>query len=167
MMLVPAIMMKQEIEEAFNKLLYTDKLMWYDGCIDNFTHEVTTEEDKYAFAIVREDRYDSYELIGYISFRISWYISEAFNFGLIKFAEKDEQIMASALCEVVHMLKSFKVHRIDFRCVVDNPVFPKYCKLVSQFVGAYNIKKFTLKDCMRDRKGKYHDMAIFELIRYS
>ena len=50
-MLVPAMCYKEEIERAVARLAYTDKLMWYDGCIENFRHELTDESDKYHFAI--------------------------------------------------------------------------------------------------------------------
>ena len=35
-MLVPASMYKEEIEQQFKKIQYSDKYLWYTGSIDNY-----------------------------------------------------------------------------------------------------------------------------------
>jgi len=183
-MLVPAITHKETIEREFKKIQYTDKYLWYTGSIDNYDLEVKTEGDKFAFAIISPMN----ELVGYVSFRVDWYCSMAYNFSLIKFKDKiaDEVknkfsvnrpiggwyidtklIIASAILEVMRMVESFNLHRIDFRCVSGNPAEQKYDKIVDKIVdkGVYECYVPTFIDNIRDRQGNYHDTIVYELIR--
>lgn len=170
-MIVPAINYKEEIEKQFALLQYTDKMLWYTGSIDNYDLEVTTEGDQYQFAIAFQD-----ELIGYISFRVDWYCSIAFNFSLIRFKDtifsagfeiETPIIMADAIREVMRMIESFHLHKIDFRCVSGNPAEKKYDKIVGKIIekGKYNVEVLTFRDNIKDRQGKYHDTICYELIR--
>lgn len=183
-MLVPASMYKEEIEQQFKNIQYSDKYLWYTGSIDNYDMEVKTEEDKFAFAIITPMN----ELVGYVSFRVDWYCSMAYNFSLIKFKDKiaDEvknefsvnrpiggwcidtkPIIASAIREVMRMVESFNLHRIDFRCVEGNPAKQKYDKIVDKIVdkGVYVCYMPTFIDNIRDKQGNYHNTICYELIR--
>lgn len=170
-MLVPAMCYKDEIEKAYTRLAYTQKLMWYDGCIENFKHELTEEDGKYQFAIV-----ESGQVIGYISFRVDWYCSMAFNFGLMSFMDiyfdnpsqeykSSKPIVFKAIREVIRMIEGFNLHRIDFRCVSGNPAELKYTGIVSMYHKDFKIRKVAFKDNIKDRQGNYHDTLMFELIR--
>jgi hypothetical protein len=182
-MLVPAIQYKDDIEKQFQRIQYTDKYLWYTGSIDNYDIEVKTEGDKFSFAIVYQE-----ELIGYVSFRVDWYCSMAYNFSLIKFRDKVEdkeewvsyygyeteehplisttRIMANAIREVIRMIESFNLHRIDFRCVSGNPVWRKYDHLLVWFHRRDWIgNMIVFRDNIRDRQGYYHDTICYELIR--
>ena len=166
-MIVPANLYKEEIEKQFKAIQYSDKYLWYTGSIDNYDMEVKTEGDKFAFAIVFQE-----ELIGYISFRVDWYCSMAYNFSLIKFDITENSpcstlIMASAIREVIRMVYSFDLHRIDFRCVSGNPAEQKYDKIVDKILdkGVYDCNMPTFKDNIRDTHGNYHDTTCYELIR--
>lgn len=177
-MLVPAIQYKDEIEKEFQRIQYSEKYLWYTGSIDNYDIEVKTEGDKFAFAIICQEH-----LIGYISFRVDWYCSMAYNFSLIKFkdikgrgrmickdvfkvADKSTLVMASALREVIRMIESFKLHRIDFRCVSGNPVWRKYDHLLLWFHRRDWIgNMIVFRDNIKDRQGYYHDTIVYELIR--
>ena len=126
-MLVPAITYKETIEQEFKKIQYSEKYLWYTGSIDNYDIEVKTEGDKFSFAIVdKSDELYGDIVIGYISFRVDWYCSMAYNFSLIKFDITQNSpcstlIMADAIREVIRMIESFNLHKIDFRCVEGNP----------------------------------------------
>lgn len=171
-MLVPAIQYKDEIEKEFQRIQYSEKYLWYTGSIDNYDIEVKTEGDKFAFAIVCQEH-----LIGYISFRVDWYCSMAYNFSLIKFMDiyfdntKQEYrdstpVMANAIREVIRMIESFNLHRIDFRCVSGNPVWRKYDHLLLWFHRRDWIgNMIVFRDNIRDRQGYYHDTICYELIR--
>lgn len=180
-MLVPAITYKEEIEREFKKIQYTDKYLWYTGSIDNYDLEVKTEGDKFAFAIIVPM---NEELVGYVSFRVDWYCSMAYNFSLIKFKDvyiKGKQledgsweyikistrIMASAIREIMHMIESFNLHRIDFRCVSGNPAEDKYYKILIKVLGQrrYKLDKLTFHDNIKDIHGNYHNTICYELIR--
>jgi RimJ/RimL family protein N-acetyltransferase len=174
-MLVPAIQYKDEIENEFQKIQYTDKYLWYTGSIDNYDIEVKTEGDKFAFAIVAKNA-DWYGevVIGYISFRVDWYCSMAYNFGLIRFSDAfvevggaATRIMASAIREVMRMIESFNLHRIDFRCVSGNPAEKKYESICWKIKdkGEYRTHYQIFHDNIKDRQGTYHDTICYELIR--
>jgi len=170
-MLVPAITYKKEIEYEFKEIQYSDKYLWYTGSIDNYDMEVKTEGDKFAFAIV-----ESCQVIGYISFRVDWYCSMAYNFSLIKFLPhyfdnptqeyKDStKKMASAIREVIRMIESFNLHRIDFRCVSGNPAERKYDGMLHHLIKRYQPTKMRFTDNIKDTHGNYHDTICYELIR--
>ena len=171
-MLVPAACYKEEIEKAFAKLAYTDKLLWYDGCIDNFRHELTDESDKYHYAIVENNT-----LLGYISFRVDWYCSMAYNFGLMSFTDtyaddndfygyrSTKPSIFKAIREVMRMVKSFDLHRIDWRCISGNPAEKNYTGIASMLTKEYHVRKVAFKDNMKDRHGNYHDTIMFEMIK--
>jgi RimJ/RimL family protein N-acetyltransferase len=187
-MLVPATTYKEEIEQEFKKIQYSEKYLWYTGSIDNYDMEVKTEGDKFAYAIALNG-----ELIGYISFRVDWYCSMAYNFSLIKFKDKiaDEAeneywqgsgntnlpiggfyistkpIMASAIREVMRMIESFKLHRIDFRCVSGNPAEFSYWRIMKlvEKSGKWHWHEIKFTDNIKDTHGNYHDTIVYELIR--
>jgi hypothetical protein len=168
-MLVPAILYKEEIEKQFKTIQYTDKFLWYTGSLDNYDMEVKTEGDKFAFAIVCQEH-----LIGYISFRVDWYCSMAYNFSLIRFSDAFVEIggvatitIARDIREVIRMIEGFNLHRIDFRCVSGNPAEQKYDKIVDRILdkGVYDCNMPTFKDNIKDTHGNYHDTICYELIR--
>lgn len=171
-MLIPASIYKEEIEKQFKAIQYTDRYLWYTGSIDNYDMEVKTEGDKFAFAIVDNWKH----LIGYISFRVDWYCSMAYNFGLICFHPdyydvigdiKAKQVMTRAIREVMRMVESFNLHRIDFRCVSGNPAEKNYGRLSQKIRerGKYDFNLIVFTDNIRDTQGKYHDTTCYELIR--
>lgn len=181
-MIVPANLYKEEIEKQFKAIQYSDKYLWYTGSIDNYDMEVKTEDDKFAFAIVFQEK-----LIGYISFRVDWYCSMAYNFLLIKFKDKVEDkeeyecyygyetekplirdtkpFTTSAIREVIRMIESFNLHRIEFRCISGNPAEFKYDSILHHFVNRYQPKKMRFNDNIKDTHGNYHDTICYELIR--
>jgi len=173
-MLKPAIVYKAQLEKAFNQIQYSDKMLWYDGCIDIYDHKVETSENKYAFAIVYVE-----QVIGYVSFRMDWYCSTAYNFSLIKFLDTyfdvEDQIykdstplMMTAIRDIIRMIESFNLHRIDFRCVSGNPAADRYFKLISRFISTYDIHVLKFTDNIKDRQGNYHNTIVYELIhRYN
>lgn len=168
-MLVPAITYKEEIEREFQKIQYTDKYLWYTGSIDNYDLEVKTEGDKFAFAIICHEH-----LIGYISFRVDWYCSMAYNFSLIRFSDAFVEIggeatrtIANAIREVIRMIESFNLHRIDFRCVSGNPAEKKYESICWKIKDKWEYRTHyqIFHDNIKDRQGNYHDTICYELIR--
>lgn len=172
-MLVPASLYKDEIEKQFKAIQYTDKYLWYTGSIENYDMEVKTEGDKFAFAIVEPfyNQYckSDYFLLGYVSFRVDWYSGMAYNFGLIRFEEskKATKVMASAIREIIRMVESFNLHRIDFRCISGNPAETKYDGIVALLInqGKYDVETPIFRDNIKDTHGKYHDTICYELIR--
>lgn len=124
-----------------------------------------------------------------MSFRVDWYCSMAYNFGLIKFKDEIEDkeeheyyygyetedplirdtkpFIFSAIREVMRMIESFNLHRIDFRCVSGNPIRKKYIDICDIFdrAGKYYFNLQVFHDNIRDYRGEYHDTICYELIR--
>lgn len=159
-MIKPAILYKEELSKAFNQKLYTQEYLWYEGGIDNYEHEIKEEQDKFQYAIIDNDK-----VIGFISFRVDWYCSCVFNFGLINFSGQPSMAIFSAIREVIKMIEGFNLHRIDFRCVSGNPAECGYDGIIERFRGKYKLRKVDFKDNIKDRQGKYHDTIMYELIR--
>lgn len=164
-MLVPAITYKETIEQEFKKIQYSDKYLWYTGSIDNYDIEVKTEGDKFAFAIITYI-HSREVLAGYVSFRVDWYCSMAYNFSLIKFLDAS-MVMARAIREVMRMVESFNLHRIDFRCVSGNPAEFSYWRIMKlvEKSGKWHWNEIKFTDNIRDKQGNYHDTIVYELIR--
>lgn len=161
-MLVPAITMRAEIEAAFDAISYTTKSMYYEGCIYNFGHKIEQEENSYMYAIIAPDK----TLIGYVSYRVDWYSSQAYNFGLMNFTEdpKYRWIIANGIKEVIKQIQSYNLHRIEFRAVGTNPAIRGYRKIVNSF-AEYTCNEITLTDYTKDRSGNYCNMIMFELLK--
>lgn len=179
-MIIPAILMKDEIERAFRKKAYTEDIFFYNGWIGNLPNEVKEDEDLWSFAIVDADETkpfgEEYILIGYISFRIDHYSAQAYNFGLIRFEDKafftkegrriiPESIMAAGILEVIRKLEDMNLHRIEFRCVEGNPAEAGYTKIINRLSNQYRISIMRLEDVCRNSAGGWHDSIIFQLIR--
>lgn len=164
-MLLSASLYKEEIEKQFKQIQYSDKYLWYTGSIDNYDMEVKTEGDKFAFAVVSDE---GGLLMGYISFRVDWYCSMAYNFSLIAFRHtpNSKRVMASAIREVMKMIDGFNLHRIDFRCVSGNPAERGYWKILKRIdmQKKYTIRHLVFTDNIRDWKGEYHNTVCFELL---
>lgn len=157
-MLIPAILRKEEIIREFQKLQYTDDLMYEVGGCDNYMPDIADEPDKetYQYAIVgSEDK-----LIGYISYSINWYSSQAHRFGLMSF-DRGNPLIGKALFEVMDsLIHKLKLHRIEWYMVSGNPVEKHYDK----FCEKYNGRKIVLRDTFKDRLGEYHDSITYEII---
>jgi hypothetical protein len=158
-MLKPAILYKDQIEKYFREIYYTEDMLFETGCCnENWTPNISdnTSNDMFQFAIVDSEN----ECVGYISFRVDWYASNAYNFGLISF-DRGNFLVGKALQEVMNkLIYEFKVHRIEWRMVGGNPVERHYDK----FCSKYNGTKHILHDVIKDVSGNYHDNIIYEII---
>ena len=72
-MLIPAIIKKNEILEAFKRYYYTDDMMYETGGLSNWLPNIQeeTENGRFQYAIVNSEE----KLIGYLDYNIDWYTS--------------------------------------------------------------------------------------------
>lgn len=157
-MLIPAILRKNEILYEFQKLQYTDDLMFEVGNIDNCMPNIVEEPSRYTFqyAIVDKDE----KLIGYVAYEIDWYSSHAYNFGLMSF-DRGNPLIGKEVFEIMNnLINKLRIHRIAWYMVSGNPVERSY----DRFCNKYNGRKIVLKDTFRDRMGNYHDSVAYEII---
>lgn len=156
-MLVPAILYKEEICKRFAQYIYTEDMINYTGYLGNSlpTIEESNDGSIYQYAIIDNDR-----LIGYFTYSIDWYSSCAHCFGLFSFDRKNKIIGFDVYRELRKIINDYQIHRIEWRMVGGNPVEKHYDKFCKKYHG----KKFVLTDAIKDRRGKYHDDIIYEII---
>lgn len=153
--LVPAIVYKDEIEEAFAKELYSDKYFYYMGWGNCGTiPEIKVEDCYYYYAIINKKE----KLIGFLSYYIDTSSDCISNFGLYSF-DKGNPIIGKDLFEKLNELIKYH-HRIEWRMISGNPVKKHYDKFCKQYDG--NIVH--LHDVTKDVNGNYHDEYIYEII---
>lgn len=155
-MLVPAILYKEDIIKEFQKLYYTDDMLFETGCLEQWCPNISDmpKEGRFDYAITNENK-----LIGYLSYQIDYYTSKAYNFGLMSF-DRGNPIIGKDLFEKLKELVS-TMHRVEWRMVGGNPVEKHYDK----FCKKYNGNKHILKDSIKDKNGKYRDDIIYEIVK--
>ena len=162
-MLVPAILFKNQIERYSDELRYSEKMMFYNGCTETGRIQISIDptEGRYQWAIIDENE----NLIGYISYMIDYFSSNIYGFGLIAFSD-NKQLMASGILEAIRHIKKMNAHRIEWRCVSDNPASYGYDKIIEFMAKSnYICHKHNLTDTFKDAYGKYHSCIIYELIK--
>lgn len=155
LLLLPAILYKDEIEKEFQKLYYTEDMMFETGCMGQWCPNilVVPNEGEFCYAIVSGDK-----LIGYLAYKVDYYVSKAYNFGLISF-DRGNPIVGKDLFEKMEELVS-TLHRVEWRMVGGNPVEKHY----DAFCEKYHGNKHILKDSIKDKDGNYRDDIIYEII---
>ncbi|MBQ2663589.1 MAG: hypothetical protein IJH36_00530 [Clostridia bacterium] len=154
----PAILYREEIQRKGRELYYSTDGLYYRGYIGNCDIEVTETDNEgrlFQWAVI-----DGSKLIGFISYQIDWYSSNAYAFGLISF-DKGNPGIGYAMRQIMnHIIKTNKIHRIEWRCVGGNPVKRHYDFFCEQLKG----RCFELFDVIKDTEGKYHNEYIYEVI---
>lgn len=82
-MLKPAILYKEQIIKCMQSYFYTDDMLYETGCVENWIPDIadSPSEGDYQWAIVNAKG----ELIGFLAYRIDFYASRVYNFGLFSF----------------------------------------------------------------------------------
>ena len=157
-MLVPAITRKEEICASFHKYMYTKDMIYETGGLGNWIPNIqdNNDGDLYQYAIVDNDN----KLLGFFSYYVDWYSSNASRFGLISFDRGNPIIGLDVFRELEKLISQYHLHRVEWRMIGGNPVERAY----DRFCKKYNGTKHILKDVMKDREGNYHDDIIYEII---
>lgn len=158
-MLVPAITRRDEIFEAASELYYTEDYFYYIGDPACYPIKIndTSELGEYTFASVDKKG----KLVGYIAYRVDFYIGCAYDFGLISF-DKGNLTLAKDL-EIVmkDIMENPAIRRVEWKAVVPNPVIKSYRRFCKKYHGT----EFEFHDCTRDSHGKWHNEIIFEIMK--
>lgn len=155
-MLKPAILYRDEIIRCMQEYFYTDDMLYESGCLDNWSPNIVDSPMKglYQWAIVNNDD----KLIGFLDYRIDFYVGKAYNFGLISF-DRGNPLVGKDLFEKLEELVH-SCHRVEWRAVSGNPA----CRGYDAFIKKHNGKCHILKDSIKDARGDYHDDLIYEII---
>ena len=157
-MIIPAILRKTEIIHEFQKLQYTDDLMYLAACLDNYVPDIieSPDESTFQYAIVNSKD----KLIGFVEYKIRWYDSQALNFGLMSF-DRGNPLVGKEIFNIMNnIINNMHIHRIEWAMISGNPVENSYDKLCNK----YNGRKIILRDKFKDRLGNYHDTILYEII---
>lgn len=156
-MLVPAILYKEQIKTEFQKRFYTMDMLYETGCNSQWCPDISDEPEEgvFEYAIINGRG----KLIGYLSYQVDYYSSNAYNFGLMSF-DRGNPIIGKVLFEKMEELVS-TMHRLEWRMIGGNPVERHYDRFCTKYGGA----KYILHDSIRDKNGKYHDNVVYEIIR--
>lgn len=162
-MLVPAMYYKDELETLFKMNQYSEAMIFYNGCIENYEWTMKEEDGRYQYAIVNQE---DNVVVGYISYRVDYYAHQVCNFGLICLNQnsKYKMTMALGIAKIVEEILSMKPRRIEFRYVADNKAGKGYQKIIKSVAGEYHKNLLQLTGYMRDKYGEYHNLVICELI---
>lgn len=157
-MLIPAIVKKDEILNAFKRYCYTEDMFLETGTLYNWIPNIQEEPDEGCFQYAIVDGKEN--LIGYLAYKVNWYSSCASCFGLISFDRGNPIVGRDLFAEMKKLIHEYKLHRIEWRMVGGNPVEGHYNK----FCKKYNGTKHILKDAIKDKYGRYRDDIIYEII---
>ena len=93
-MLVPAATLQRELEHRFGMFQYSDELMLYNGCIQNYPWQFKEQDGPYQYAIVTSGLH----LVGYISYNVDFYSHQVYGFGLICFDARHHYSITKPFC---------------------------------------------------------------------
>lgn len=153
-MLVPAILYKEEIEKAFAKELYTERMYYYTGySYENSIPVIKVQENIYQYAILNSAE----ELIGYFAYMVNPYLDCVYNFGLYSF-EMNITVAKEVFEKLNELINTH--HKVTWKMVGDNPIKKHYDKFCKEHDG--NI--LVMHDETKDFNGNYTDVYIYEVV---
>lgn len=160
-MLIPAILKKEEIQNGFRKYYYTDDMMYETGYMgSNWIPEIPNmpnDSDWCNYQYASVDNKDN--VIGYFGYRIDWYSSIAYNFGMMSFDRGNIIFGKDVHTELLKLINEYKLHKIEWRMVSGNPAERGYDRFCKKFNG----NKHIIKDVFKDKQGNYRHNIIYEI----
>lgn len=156
-MLKPAQLYKKELEELYINTWYDPKYMYYTGWTGTELPNIPDNNyDKHCFASVDKDG----NVIGYISYQVSFVTMSASNFGIVSFKSSVE--FAKDVYQVIcNLFELYKMNRVSWSAFVENPAIKGYRAFIKKHGGrecAYHRQIGKLMD------GKLHDDIEFEIL---
>lgn len=156
-MLKPAQLYKEELEKFFLRTWYDPKYMFYSGWTGNELLTIPDNNyDEHHFASIDSGG----NVIGYISYRISWITMSANNFRIISIGNSVEfaKDVYQAIC---NLFEKHNMNRVSWCAFVENPAIKGYRNFIKKHGGrecAYHRQVAKLLD------GKLHDNVEFEIL---
>jgi len=161
-MLVPAIKYKDELNEKFVDLLYSEEMYCFSG-YNRSTPYVACKDDKddmiypiYEYAIINK----SNELVGYVKYCIDISTDAASIMGVISFSDNDLTVAV----DVYKLFNKLIDHRrVEWKAVEGCKAIPAYIYLCKKHKGMY----FRHYDVFKDASGNFRDSYEFEILKYT
>ncbi len=154
-MLVPAILYKEQISKEFQRKFYTEDMFLETGSLYQWLPEILDNpaDGQFDYAIIHNNK-----LIGYLSYRVDYYCSKVYNFGLMSFDKGNYIVGKDVFNKMEEIVEMY--HRVEWRMIRGNPAERSYDK----FCKKHNGKKHILKDAIKDKYGNYRDDVIYEIV---
>lgn len=154
-MLVPAMVVRDELTKLFAEKIYSEDMFWYNGySFCNTLPDLEARENFFKWAIV-----DDGQVVGYLTYMVEGGYSVKW-FGLISF--KNSPVIGIDLYfKLKELINTF--HRLEWRMISGNPVQKHYDKFCERFGG----NKVVLHDVVKDGKGFFHDEYVYEIINHN
>lgn len=100
-------------------------------------------------------------VIGYISYNISWITMSADNFAIISFNKWNIEFAKDLYSIICDLFEKYKMNRISWSCYIDNPAIRGYRNFIKKHGGRECSYKRQIAKLM---DGKLHDLVEFEIL---
>lgn len=160
-MLIPAIKYREQLNEKFVDLLYSEEMYCFSGCNRSEPYEVCRAESDvmypiYEYAIINK----SNELVGYVKYCIDISTDAASIMGVISFSEND----LTVAIDVYKLFKQLTEHRrLEWKAIEGCKAIQAYISLCKKYKGMY----FRHYDVFKDASGNFRDSYEFEILKYT
>lgn len=157
-MIKPAQLYKEEIKKKYIETWYNPEYMYYSGWSGSGEPDIPDNNyDSHHFVSVDNDG----NILGYISYSVSFVTMSADRFGAISF-DKGNMLFAKDLYQVIYdIFEKYHLNRLCWSCITDNPAIRGYRNFLKKHGGrecAYHRQICKLMD------GKLHDDVEFEIL---
>lgn len=156
-MLKNAMLYKEELLRKYQEVMYDLDYIYYSGGTGNCNLMIPENTyEKHCFASV--DKNDN--VIGYIAYNVDFAAKSCYNFGAISFERGNVNYTKDLLRAIDDIFRKYKMNRLDFYCILDNPIRTTYQKLIEKYGGRV---VGVLEDNSMLLDGKIHSSIMFEL----
>lgn len=164
-MLEPAIKYKEQLQHKLDEALLSDAMAYsyYDpsyvltGIKCNLNIEPNTMS-KHQFVSVHNG-----EVVGFISYNISFENYRAYNFQTISFNQNTVVFAVDFKRAIVNIFELYKFRKLNFSVFVGNPIEQVYDAKIEKYFGGRIVG--VQKDHCRLADGKFHDLKLYEILR--
>ena len=160
-MLIPAIKYKEELNEKFVDLLYSEEMYCFSGYNRSTPYDVCGADNAdvmypiYEYAIINK----SNELVGYVKYCIDISTDAVSIMGVISFGED-----LTVAVDVYKLFKQLTEHRrLEWKAIEGCKAIPAYISLCKKYKGMY----FRHYDVFKDASGNFRDSYEFEILKYT
>lgn len=157
-MLKPAQLYRDQIDAAYLETWYDLNYMYFT--MGTGTRDIHFDEDNFdRHAFVSID--SKGDLVGLIMYSVDYTSMSATNMGIIVF-QFNNVVFINDLKQVIRdIFLKYNLNRLSFYSIADNPVSPKYEKLVKKFGGTVCGYQH---ECIKLIDGSLHDVIYFEIM---
>ena len=149
-MLKPAFLYKNEIENHFAEVMYSDECFYFMGYAHGHAcPNLEPADNVYDWAIINKAN----EVIGWFAYQINPITDSVYNFGLYSFDKGNVLIGKDVFEKIEELIANHR--RIEWRVIAGNPVIRSYDRLCKKHNGQKVVFHKVTKD---------HDEYVYEIL---